>query len=199
MTKSLNMENPVITYGDHTVDLSNLPEASIRALTKRGLTHFLGSEMSSKAKGWFDNQVEASAKEGSTVPAPTDESKAAYLANCIMEGLAALHAGTVGVSKRGPSIDPVNAIAHGISRREVLQILENVGVKVPKKSGDKVTFADGTAFTIAELTERRLAKYGARIMDEARKHKAELDRKSKKIAAAAQSADKTAGAEALDL
>jgi hypothetical protein len=197
--KSINLENSVIVYGEHTVDLSTLPEVSIRALTKRGLTHFLGSEMSSKAKGWFDNQTAQSAVAGSGVVAPTEETKAAFLANCITEGLAALYAGTVGVSNRGPSVDPVTAIARGIARREVLEVLKNAGVKVPKKSEDKVTFADGSAFTIAELTERRQAKSGARIMDEAKKHKAELDRKSKKIAAAAQSADKTAGAEALDL
>lgn len=155
-----------ITYGTTTFDFSKLPEASTVAILKRGLTHFLGNEQASKVAGWKARFAKTEGREATE--AEIDEQRAAYVASAIE----ALQNGTVGTHVRGPSVDPVEAAMEKIARNEINLVLKSNGAKFIGKGEDrKVTFADGSAFTMDELIERRLgnAEHGARIRKEAEK------------------------------
>lgn len=179
-----------VTYGTITLDFTTLPPKSLEAMLKRGVTHFLGNEQASKVSGWKARLAEGSDEAPARVP--SDEEVSAKKAEYVAAALAALQAGTVGTASRGPSVDPVEAEMDRIAKREIKAILEKNGAKFAGKGEDrKVTFADGSAFTMDELVDRRLANAteGARIKSEA----------EKAIRQAAKQAEKAKGAGPLDL
>ncbi len=175
------MSNPnlVLKYGDFTADFNTLPESSLVGMLRRGFAHFMGSECASKVTGHFDPE---SLPEGET---DTPEARAAYKATVQSEAFAKLLAGTVGVSTRGPAIDPVETIARRLAKAEILPILKANGLAWPKKAEDVVTFPDGQAFNGATLIDRRVKQQGDRLMKEAKKVADEQARKAKKAAEAA--------------
>lgn len=146
-----------VTYGETKVDFGKLPAASQFALVKRGLAHFLGNEQASKVVSHFKN-----------VPDAGEADKTAYRDACVKDALAALHAGTVGNSVRGPRGSAVETIVRQIAVKEIKNILGMNKLKMPK-AGEKVTMGNGQSFTGDELIARRLAnpEHGPRIQKEA--------------------------------
>lgn len=143
--------NPLlITYGTNALDFAALPQSSLVAMLRRGVSHYLGSEQSSKVVAMFDPDKDEPVADSSP------EAKAKAKADFVAKAIDALIAGTVGVSVRGPSVDPIQTIVNRLARKEVLDVLKASGTKPPKKAEDKVQFANGTAFTLAELVSRRL-------------------------------------------
>lgn len=160
-------------YGSHKLDTAKFPQSTIDALIRRGLSHVLGNEASSKVVAF----TEGRSKNGVSF---TDQDKAAKKLEFQLAFIASMAEGTLGQSiSRGPRVDPVEAAEHAIAKREVIDVLRGAGLKTPKSEA-KVKFADGQEYTMDELVERRLAKHGERITREAAKHVADLDRKAKK-------------------
>lgn len=173
----------ILTYGSHSIDVAKLPEASVVALLKRGLTHYLGNEQTSKL-------VAARKREGA-FDGTTEE---AYKADLVAKAVAALHEGTIGTQVRGPSVDPVEAAMERIARAEINAVLKAKGAKFVGKGDDrKVTFANGESFTMNDLIDRRLGneEHSARIRKEAEK--------ALKSAAKQAEAAKVAGPVSVDL
>lgn len=166
-----------ITYGDHVVDFSKLPEASVAAILRRGLTHYLGNEQASKLASWVKGQ------DGEV----SEDAKAARKAELVSSALSALQAGTIGQSVRMPKVDPVEAEMDKIAKGEIKSTLAAAKMGFKGKGEDrKVTFADGSAFTLDELVERRLAnpEHSARIRREAEKAIKARARQAEKAASA---------------
>lgn len=155
-----------------SVDIKSLPEASVLAMVRRGLSHYAGNELASKVAG-FKERTE---KEQQGTPA-TEEQVATYKATAAATMLAALTSGTIGVRAGGGGAtrvaDPVEREARRIAVAEVEGILKAKGLKMP--TGDKtITFANGT-FTREDLISRRLAgPEGDRIQKAAKKAVSEL-------------------------
>lgn len=165
-----------ITYGDTTLDFSTLPPASLSAMLRRGVSHYLGSEVASKVKAYFDSEDENGNKSEMT-----EASRAAKVAEVRADFLAKLEAGTVGVSVRGPAVDPVEKIARQLAKAEIVVILKKNGLAWPKTADATVDFPNGDKFTGAQLIDRRMAKEGERLTKEAAKVAAERARKAKKL------------------
>lgn len=197
------MANPIVTYGTHTLDFNTLPESSLVAMVRRGVSHYLGSEQASKVTGMFKPDADGNVK--SDLP-DTEENRAAALEDYRAKAIDALIAGTVGVSVRGPVVDPITTIINRLAKTEVLNQLKANGVKPPKKAEDKVKFSDGREFTVAELVARRLDVTGPAGVDKATgaTHADRLGKEAKKIldeqkrkAAKAEAEAKSAGLDSL--
>lgn len=160
--------NPMqVTYGIHQFDFTKLPAQTLEAMLKRGVTHFLGNEQASKVSGW--TKKFSTDNDGAL---PGDDEVAAKKAEYVAEAIAKMEAGTVGTASRGPSADPIEAEMDRIAKREINLVLKENNAKFSGKGDDrKVTFADGTSYTMDELIERRLgnADHSARIRKEAEK------------------------------
>ena len=182
----------IITYGEHTVDPTKLPVASINALLRRGVSHLLGNEQASKLTAW----VESATKDANGA-APTDEAKAAKKAEFVKAALAALAEGTIGTRVSGPRVEPIEAARNAIAKKEVLDILRAANIKVPKGE-EAVRFADGTEKTLAQMVATRLEKFGDRIEKEAAKKLAD-DARRVKAAQATTAAAESKTADALGL
>ena len=172
---------PVITYSDLTIDTATLPEASLVALLSRGLTHLLGNEISSKVHSWACGEDQANSDDRATVKAWKEanaEAVSAKVKEFQSATLAALAEGTIGTRTGGTSIDPIERRAEVIARKEVVAILSNAGTKVPK--GEQKVKMGEAEFTMADLIERRMAKYGDRLRADARRElEAEAKAKAK--------------------
>ena len=157
-------ENLVIKYGDFTLDFNTLPEASLVAALRSGVAHKFGNECASKVTAYFDPDQD-------TPPESTPEARSAYKAEVQKEMFAKFLAGTVGVSTRGPAIDPIVVIERRLAKADVTLVLKDNGLAWPKKAEDKVKMADGKEFTGKELIDRRLAnpKYTSDIKARAAK------------------------------
>lgn len=184
-----------ITYGTHTLDFDALPIASRNALARRGLAHVLGNEVASKVTSHFKAE---NYSEGETVPEDTEVAREAKKAEFQAEAMKKIMEGTLGVSMRGPSVDPLEAEINSICRKEVLKQLADNNLKAPKKADDTVKTASGE-FTIAQLIHRRLhtVKGAAENLERiTREAKASLEAKArekakmeKKLAAVVNAAD----------
>lgn len=187
-----------IQYGNHALDTAKFHPASLDAMVRRGVSHYLGNEMASKVVAWSETETKERAKTGA--PAITDAEKEAKKNELQLEAIAALEAGTVGQSNRGPRVDPLVAQVMAIARREVIDTLKANNIK-PPKGEDVVTFGDGATRTMAQMVEKRIANHGPRIEAEAKKHLAELARKAEKAKkeAAARESKAPVGASELGL
>jgi hypothetical protein len=174
------MSNPnlVIKYGAFVADFNSLPEASLVAMLRRGTAHFFGSEQASKVTAHFDPENESPVED-------TPEARAAFKAECQAKAMAALVAGTVGVSTRGPAVDPITTIIRRLAKAEVVAILKSNSLAWPKKAEDTVSFPNGDKFTGAQLIDRRVAREGDRLAKEAKKIADEQARRNKKAEEAA--------------
>lgn len=164
------------TYGGHIIEVSNLPEASLSAMIRRGLVHFLGNEQASKVAAKVKSQ-----ESGENPTVATDEDKAAWKAEFVTNAVAALLAGTVGVRAVGEpreKSDPVGSLVRKLAKAAVTKILSDNGIKVPKKD-EKVKTASGE-FTMTELVDRRIASQGETLRAEAEKEIAAQARKTAK-------------------
>lgn len=196
--------NPLsLTYGSHTVDFATLPQTSVVAMLRRGLSHFLGSEMASKVNAYFDTDRKLA--EGETRLDDTDENRAKVKAEYQAKAIDALLAGTVGISVRGPSVDPIEKIINQLARAEVTNILKSNGIKPPKKAEDTVKIG-GVEFTTDQLIARRLdptiptgvdKKTGVSHIDRLTKEAKKKVDEQVKAKAKAEAAAKELGVEAL--
>lgn len=176
------MSNPnlVIKYGDFTADFNSLPESSLVGMIRRGFAHYMGSECASKVTAHFDPDQE-------NPPSDTPEARSAFKAEVQKGAFEKLLMGTVGVSTRGPAVDPITTIIRRLAKSEVVNILKQNGLAWPKKAEDVVQFSDGRKFTGPELIDRRIAdpKHGDRLGKEAKKVADDQARRNKKAQDAA--------------
>ncbi len=189
-------DNLKITYGTRELDFNTLPQASLVAMVRRGVSHYFGSEMASKVTAYFDPEHDDAANRQDT-----PENRAAKKAEFQAAAYDALVAGTVGVSVRGPSVDPITTIINRLAKAEIKTILASFKLKYPVKADETVTLPDGSAVTGAQLIGRRLdrdspagvdKKTGVahidRLKKEAEKFAAEQAKKNAKLAAQAEDA-----------
>ena len=169
--------NLVIKYGDYSADFNTLPEASLVGMLRRGFAHFMGSECASKVTAHFDPDQESP-------PQDSPEARAAFKSQVQKDMFAKLVAGTVGVSTRGPAVDPIVTIERRLAKRDIIaKILKPNALAWPKKADDVLETATGK-FTGAELINRRLAnpKYGPALKAEAKKVLAAQQKAAKEAA-----------------
>lgn len=169
----MSNSNLVIKYGTYEADFNTLPEGSLVGMLRRGFAHFMGSECASKVTAHFDPDQE-------NPPADTPEARAAYKADVQREMFAKLVAGTVGISTRGPAVDPIVTIQRRVAKGQVQGVLKTNGLAWPKKTGDTVEL-NGQKFTGAQLIDRRLAnpKFTSAIIAETKKILADQVKKAK--------------------
>lgn len=170
-----------ITYGTHSFDFSTLPAKSVEAMLSRGVTHYLGSEQASKVTNAIRREI--AGEEGEVEDVTLEQVRAYRAANVdqvaawkgefVADAIAALKAGTVGVSERGPSKDPIEAEMERLARAEIRSIMTTNGLKFVKPEGADgkapkiVVFADGQSKTMADMLSARLASHGERLRKEA--------------------------------
>lgn len=162
-----------ITYGAFEIDMDKLPQSSIDAMFRRGVSHYFGSEQASKVTAYFDPEHDDAANR-----APTVEAKTAKKAEFQKAAFEALVAGTVGVSVRGPSVDPKSAVINRLAKAEVKAILATFKLKYPAKVDETVKLPNGDEVTGAQLIARRLDKDGPAGVDK-KSGIAHIDRLSK--------------------
>ena len=144
-----------ITRAGQTFDFAKLPVASQAAMLGRGLTHYLGSELSSKVIGWSKRFEKENSRE------PNDAERDAYRSEALASMVAALEAGTVGTVTRGAAVDPIEAEMEKLARADINAIIKANGLKWTGKGEDRVvTFADGQTRTMDAMVEKRLADKG---------------------------------------
>lgn len=187
----------VVQIVGRDVDVLALPDASVRAMLSRGLTHYFGSEAASKLKAFADRFTEENA--GAVLG---DDEKAAQKAVIVGEMLDKLLAGTVGTRAVGITVDPVEKVKARLARASVEATLRANGLKVPKKD-EAVVFANGTSKTMEEMIATRLAAtnkatgkvYGDEFQKEAEKIvKDQQKKKAEAEANAVSDGEKTADA-----
>ena len=145
-----------MTIGGHAV-----PLATLAAMVSRGVTHYFGSELASKVI------AERKRREADNPMSEADE--AAYRAETADAFLARAIAGEIGMGHRGPSADPTEAEAEKLAWAEVQVVLKQNDIK-PEGKGEDRTWTIGTdKLSKDDLIERRLAKHGDRLREEARK------------------------------
>lgn len=169
----------VVKYGQFEIDFAKVPHTSLVAMLRRGVSHYFGSEQASKVTAALDPEKEEPV-------ADTPENRAELKAKFQAAAYDALIAGTVGVSVRGPAVDPVEKIARQLAKKEVQAILAAHNVKWPKKAEDTISLPDGSKVTAEQLIDRRLAKEGERLGKEAKKIADQRAREAKKANEAAQ-------------
>lgn len=190
------MSELIIKYGTRELDFNKLPQASLVAMLRRGVSHYLGNETSAKVTAFFDPEHDDAANRPNT-----DESRAAKKAEFQDAAVAALEAGTVGVSVRGPAVDPISAIINRLAKAEVKNILAGQKIKAPKKAEDTIELPNGDKVTMAQLVSRRLDPTGPagvdkktgvvhaeRLAKEAKKIADEQKKKNEKLLASAEEA-----------
>lgn len=193
------MSNPnlVITYGDSRADFNTLPEASLVAMLRRGYSHYKGSEQASKIVAKISAALDEMGEDTESM-APAAKSAAfkafraanadkisAWMVEVQDKADAALVAGTVGVSTRGPAVDPITTIIRRLAKAEVVSILKANALAWPKKAEDVVSFPNGDKFTGPQLIDRRIAREGERLGKEAKKIADEQARRNAKAEQAA--------------
>lgn len=186
-----------VDIAGRTIDITALPDASIKAMLSRGLTHFFGSEVASRVKARADKFAEDHKADGTKWG---DDEIAQEKATVIGEFLTKLLEGQVGVRAVGITVDPVETIIARLARKSVEDTLRANGIKVPKKD-EPVTFPNGTTKTMADMVAARLVatnKASGKVYGDEFRKEAELQVKKQAKAKAdaeanaAQAANKTA-------
>ena len=174
-----------ITYGAFETEIEALPAASIVALVKRGLSHYMGNEQAAKVS------AVKSARKDSGEPELSPDEISAMLAERRKSAWDVLLAGTIGAQRAaGPraSVDPLEAMKHRVAREQVVERLRQAGLKTPK--GDAtVKFANGVEKTMADMIAKRLEVDADGIEKEAKKRLAEAKRRQDAIAKQAAGVD----------
>lgn len=150
----------VITYGSFEIDMDKLPQTSVEAMFRRGVSHFFGSEQASKVVAYFNPEHDDAVNRPDS-----KEARDAKKAEFQKSAFEALIAGTVGVSVRGPTVDPKSAVIHRLAKAEVKAILATFKLKYPVKAEETVKLPDGSNVTGAQLIARRLDATGPAGVD----------------------------------
>jgi len=181
-----NTAPAVLSYGDkYKIDLSSLPEASLRALLSRGLTHYMGSEQASKVTAARKAAEEAGETFGE---AEAEAAKVKFQD----EAWGHLVGGTMGGGARGPRGTAVETVMRQIIVADITTKLKAAGLTVPKGK-DTIKLGE-QAFTLAALIDRAMARDGDRFRKEA---EAEMKARERRAAKALADA-KASGATGLD-
>jgi len=194
-----------LAYGDkYKIDLSSLPEASLRALLSRGLTHYMGSEQASKVTS-ARKAAEEAAAEAAKAAGGDEAAIAAAIASAFGEAEAEaakvkfqdeawghLVAGTMGGGARGPRGTAVETVMRQIIVADITTKLKAAGLTVPKGK-DTIKLGE-QAFTLSDLIDRAMARDGERFRKEA---EAEMKARERRAAKALADA-KASGATGLD-
>ena len=173
----------ILAYGEHSIDLQAIPQASLVALARRGLVHYLGNEQSAKVS---NAKKEAEAKGENFGEAEIETLKVKLVA----EAVAAIHAGQIGQGNRGPSKDPLQAAIESVTRASVVETLKANGIKTPK--GEETITIGGQVRTLAQMLANRYARDKVAIDKEAHK-RVEDARKREAVAKAKAAALREAG------
>lgn len=149
-----------LTYGDVTVDTSTLPPASIDALLRRGLSHYLGNEQASKLTSWKESE------EGKTA---SDAQVSTKKAELIAGAMRALHEGTVGTRTFGPRGTALETLEREVAWERLSPMLAKVpGYKASVfKDGGKLHITGRGDLTKAELIAAYIAKNAEAVRKEA--------------------------------
>ncbi len=161
-TISLSALGSPVEVNGQNLDLTALPAKSISALISRGLSHYFGSEQSSRVKNLKDAYLEEHKVE------MAEDEVNALKAERFTVAMKALVEGTIGSRAVGITIDPIEKIKTQIARSQVIDILKANGIKVPKGE-EAVEFADGNKKTMEEMVKTRLDVNGEAIDKEAAK------------------------------
>jgi hypothetical protein len=160
-------------FNGTTIDFASLPEPSLVAMIRRGLAHYLGNEQASKITGKIRTAISTELStpdhEVNQVDVTKEQVAAFRLSNSIQveewkaeveaAALAALAAGTVGQSVRGPSapkLDPLAAEIRRIAKEHVKAALKKAGIAFP--TGEKTVSLGGKEYTAEELVSRAIAR-----------------------------------------
>jgi hypothetical protein len=173
----------VMTYGKAedgiTFDTETLPAASVQSLLVKGMNHYFGNECASKVTSWKEGLADPKREGGARVP--SDVEIAVAKLDFQKSALAALLAGTVGHSARGPRATPIDSVMRLIAETEIRNTLKANNLVMP--TGEKTVQLGANAFTRQQLIDRRLASHGDRIRKEAEAKLAADERKAKKAMA----------------
>lgn len=203
------MLNVQIEYGGHVVDFNKAPMASIEALLRRGVAHYLGNEQAAKITGWKERL--AKGEDGKPGREPSEDEIAMYKGDLVSTALADLYAGEIG-SGRGPRLDPVERELRSIVDSHIANTLAGNGIKFPKgrklPGPDEIIVftkhADGTpdqTRTLDQMRENVMRVHGEKFKKDAEKRVKELVRRAEqaKAEAAALAAKGPVSADAIGL
>lgn len=162
MSEQTNTASLIVKYASFELDFAKLPQASVLSCLRGGVSHKFGSEVASKVGAYF--KPDRKLAEGESRMEDTEENRQKLTDEYRQKLYDALIAGTVGVSTRGPTVDPIEVEINKIAKSEIKAILAENGVKFPKKSTDTVTIG-GQALTVDQLISRRLDPTGPAGVD----------------------------------
>jgi len=174
--------DPIVGYGDaFKIAISALPPASLLAMVSRGITHYMGSEQSSKVVA----ARKAAEEKGEAF---TDEAAEALKNTSQKEAWQALLDGKVGMGNRGPRGTATETVMRRLIVADITAKLKAHKLSVPK--GDATVTLGSRSFTLAQLIERAMAREGERFRREA---EAEIKAMERKAAAAIAKAAQAGG------
>jgi len=193
----------MLTYGEITRDETKLPQTSVQALLSRGFSHYMGNEQASKVVAKIRtsiatslstpdkevNQVDVTREQVGKFRETNAKDVEGWTQEVYAAALAALDNGTVGVSTRGPTKDPIETEMRAYAKSLVVAKLKAGGLVVPK--GEETITSGGKQYTIDDLIGRQIAKDEGTIRKHAERKIAERAREK---ARAEQEAAKLAGA-----
>lgn len=146
-----------LTYGEKfSIEVEALPAKSLEALIKRGWSHVMGNEAASKAVASAEKWVKENTVEGQPEPVPSDEAKAGWKLDAQNAMFAAIVAGELGTSIRGPQVTPFDKAVSTEARARVSARLKANGLKIPKGE-ETIKLGDGQ-FTMEQLIGRCVAR-----------------------------------------
>ena len=206
----------MIIYGSYQIDPAQLPAKNVLAILTRGISHYLGNEVSAKVFGevrrnakamLIETGVEKPSDEqiAAQVDGITDEAYAAIKSRLTDEAFARLMSGEVGAgSVRGPSVTPLEKAIMSEAKARVTARLKANGLKVPK--GEETVTIRGVAKTFETLVSECIDREGTEeitikgvkfesIERVAKRHIAEQEKRNKAAKALAD-ANATDGGEA---
>lgn len=171
---AIDTDMEVVKYGEHTINLVEVPKGNIHALIRRGLAHYLGNEQASKVTSHFgDEEV-------------TDEAKNAFKAECVTKAIEVLLNGVMGAGRMGvPRGTAIETVVRQMATKEVVANLKHNKLAMPKKAEDTITINAGQAnerkLTRNDLIAAWVKKHGERLTKAA---EAEMKRQAKLAEAA---------------
>jgi hypothetical protein len=206
----------MITYGKYSIDPATLPAKNILAMLQRGVSHFLGNEVSARVGTELKSKAREALKTqgvekpsdyaiAALVDAVSDEDYAAVKARLTEEAFQRLMTGEVGAAVRGPSVTPFDKAVQAEARARANARLKALGLKVPKgeetiKIGGKdKTFGDIVAGIIDRESEEDVVIKGVKweaINKVAKRVVAESEKKAKAAKAMAESGEAPDGEDA---
>jgi hypothetical protein len=181
----MNTENTAFTHAGFDWDLHSMPRVSLINLVKKGLSHSLGNEVSSKVGAHFKGIKKEDGTEGD-VPASDDPAYVAKRDELRTAMVASILDGSIGEGRgpAGPKLTPFERRFAKIVKDELVAKLRQSGVikgsKLP--ADEQVISVKGKDFTWAALQTAYGNSHKARIEKEVKAQLAAEEKKAKAIA-----------------